>query len=134
MNRRFALVALPLVLLAGCGKDKAPEATTAEVAVPAATGAPAAAGGAVALGLTEPQLLDAKLTDASGKAIGEIDGVVRGADGQVSQLMVDVEDSSPDRHVHVPLTGLQAVPEGTGFSINSTLSHAALMKLPAVTM
>ena len=57
-----------------------------------------AAGAAVAaLGLTEMQLLDADIVDGANAEIGDVAGVIRGANGQVERLLVEIEDSNPDR-------------------------------------
>ena len=129
MLRRYLLLAvLPLFATAACDRaDNNP--------APAATGAPAAAapaGAPGALGLTEAQLRDADLLDASAIDLGDVEYVVRGADGAITGLVVEIEDTNPDRFVEIPLTGLQAVQNGNDWDLRSDLTRDALMALPEV--
>ena len=91
----------------------------------------AAAGGAIAaLGLTETQLLDADLVAADGTDLGDVEQVRRDASGAVSGLLVEVEDSNPDRYVVVPLTGLTTVARGDDTDLQATMTAADLAALP----
>jgi hypothetical protein len=82
------------------------------------------------LQLTEFQLLDADLLDASGKDIGDVEMVTRGPDGKPTGLLVDVEGTRPDRYVQVPLDGLKPVRDGKGWDVGSNLTRDDLLKLP----
>jgi hypothetical protein len=89
-----------------------------------------------ALGLSRHQLEDADLINAQGREIGEVERVVIAADGQVSGLIVEIDqrDPKPDRHVQIPLTGLKAVPEPRDpgdFNIQTDKSANELLALPA---
>lgn len=118
-------------MLTGCNdaQDKAEDRVEADAAASAA-----AAGTAVAaLGLTELQLLDADLIDANGVELGDVKAVVRGAGGQVEHLLVEIEDSNPDRFVQVPVEGLSPVARGDDTDISTTLTKAQLAALPDAT-
>lgn len=106
------------------------DSSTAPAQQPAAQSAatPAAADGA--LGLTERQLMDADLLDSRGREIGDVEGIVRGDDGAVSQLLIEIEDSDPDRYVLIPLDGLQVHRSSDDADIKSNLTREDLMKLP----
>jgi hypothetical protein len=86
----------------------------------------------VAFGLTEAQLLDAEIIGANGQEVGDVARVLRTADGGVSQLLVEIEDSNPDRFVHVPLSGLTPVRRGTGTDLSTSMTRADLEALPSV--
>lgn len=137
---KTALIALfgSTALLAGCGQDATPTAPDAGLAAPnaAAPGAaiaPEAATGEVALGLTERQLLDADIVDSAGVEIGDVEGLIRAADGSIERLLVEVEDSSPDKYVHIPLDGLSAVRDGDDWDIRAPMTREDLMAMPSVT-
>ncbi|MFJ6023098.1 hypothetical protein ACIQC9_00700 [Brevundimonas sp. NPDC092305] len=86
----------------------------------------------VAFGLTEAQLLDAEIIGANGQEVGDVARVLRTADGGVSQLLVEIEDSDPDRFVHVPLSDLTPVKRGTGTDLSTSMTRADLKALPSV--
>lgn len=113
------------LLLWACDAGTAPVQQPAEQS--AATSAEAASG---ALGLTERQLRDAALLDAQGREIGDVEGVVRGADRAVAQLLIEIEDSDPDRYVLIPLDGLQVDRTRGDADIKSSLTREDLMALP----
>lgn len=116
-------------LLAACGDTNAPEGSSGTSSPDTnLVGRPI-----VALGLTERQLLDADLLDESGREIGDVEGVVRDADGKPVALLVEIENSRPDRYVEVPLEGLTAVRDRTDWDIQSSLTRDDLLQLPAVT-
>ncbi|WP_228242295.1 hypothetical protein [Porphyrobacter sp. GA68] len=122
------------ILLAACGSEQSTAGQTAGASpVPGVAGAPAASADAqVALGLTERQLLDADLVDANGNDIGDVEGVIRDASGTVTHLLVEVEDSSPDRYVHVSLEGLSAFDNRGDRDIRTSMTRDQLMALPEV--
>ena len=124
--------ALPAVamFLAGCSDaddradDRLEEAAEASAAI----------GGSnpVALNMTERELLDADLMDVAGVELGDVEGVLRNADGQVDRLLVEIEDSHPDKYVHVPIAGLKATQAGNTRAVTTTMTKQQLAALPAV--
>ncbi|MCC2981073.1 PRC-barrel domain containing protein [Sphingomonas sp. IC4-52] len=97
----------------------------------AAEASAAASGSAIAaLGLTEAQLLDADIIDASNRELGEVEGVVRGSGGQVEHLLVELEGSNPARTVQVPVAGLKPVKQGTDTDLSTTMTAEQLTALP----
>ncbi len=114
MNRAsFALVPLAALALGACESEAEQQAELTEDRIEQqAEQSAAAAGDAIAaLGLTERQLLDAELVAPDGTELGDIEQVRRDAAGAVTGLLVEIEDSEPDRYVEVPLDGL-TVTEG----------------------
>jgi hypothetical protein len=129
--------ALPLVLglaglLVACsdGNDAAEDRMERQAEASAVVSGPSI----VALGLTEAQLLDAELVGAGGAEIGDVAQVIKGADGSVDQLLVEIENSHPDRFVRIPLSGLTPVVRGTDTDLATTLTKADLEALPAVSL
>jgi hypothetical protein len=134
MNKLFVCLACSTILLAACNNTDADNAGTAverqQGAAPAATAA--GRGAVIALGLTERQLLDADLVDASGVELGDVEGVARGADGKVDRLLVEIEDSDPDKYVHVPIAGLTTRQDRDDWYVVTTMTRQELNALPAV--
>lgn len=85
-----------------------------------------------ALGMTETQLLDADLMTADGTDLGDVEMVRRGADGAVSGLVIEVEDTDPDRWVEVPMDGLTSVANGDDMDIQTGMTAEDLAALPDV--
>lgn len=130
MLRSLSLAAIPLLLIACDDTDDDPPApASTDTRAPAGT---AAAGSVVALGLTEAQLLDADLIDANGVELGEVERVERNAEGTVDRLLVEVEDSNPDRFVHVPIASLEPVQQGDDWDLRADTTRDNLMTLPEV--
>lgn len=130
MNKLLVSAACAAVALMGCNnaQDRAEDRMEAQAEANAA-----ASGSAIAaLGLTETQLLRADLVDASGAELGDVEAVVRGANGQVEGLVVEIEDSNPDRFVQVPVTGLNPVIRANDTDIATTRTAAELAALPNV--
>lgn len=93
------------------------------------------AGAAIlALGLTERQFLDAELVDTRGTELADVMAVVRGASGAPEKLLVEIEDSNPDRFVHVPIEGLKPRQDGDDWDLVTTMTKAQLDALPAVAL
>ena len=84
----------------------------------------------VALGLSESQLIDADLIGPNKVEIGGIEGVVRNASGQVERLLVEIEDSNPDRFVEVPVAGLTTVVAGGDTDLATSMTKEQLAALP----
>jgi len=94
-----------------------------------------AAARAGALGISRHQLEDADLIDASGREIGEVEGVVTDSGGKITGLIIEIDqrDPTPDKRVMIPLDGLKAVPEPGDrgdYNIQTRQSQADLLKLP----
>ncbi len=87
-----------------------------------------------ALGLTERQLLDADLIDASGADLGDVEAVLRNAGGQVDRLIVEVDGPDPERYVEVPIEGLTTRAQGDDTDLVTTMTSADLGALPAATL
>lgn len=108
--RRVHQFILPLAVaaLAACGSEaeRQEDATEDQIEQQAEQSAMAAGDEEAALGLTERELLDADLVSEDGTELGDVEQVRRDASGAVTALLVEVEDSDPDRYVEVPLTGL----------------------------
>lgn len=128
--RNLFLPLVPLALVAACtDKNDAAEdkmERTAEKSAIAAGPAP------VALGLSEAQLLDAELIGGDGTELGDVAAVVRDAGGTVDRLLVEIEDSHPDRFVHVPVAGLKTLVRGDDTDLSTTMTKAELAALPEV--
>jgi len=48
------------------------------------------------------------------------------------QLLIEIEDSHPDKFVHVPVAGLQVVRKGNDTDLSTTMTKEQLNALPAV--
>lgn len=109
--------------------DRAPDA-----GAQAPTAGTAAAGPAgepiLALGLTRRQLEDADLKTAGGVEIGEVEAVISDASGAVVELAVEVEGTTPDRFVRMPLDGLRLVETGDDRDLQTDMTRDALLALP----
>jgi hypothetical protein len=118
--------------LAGCNNNDAAAPAATEAATPPAETPAAAATGwdRAALGLREQQLLEADLLGIDGVKLGSIEGLLTGADDRVDRLLVEVEDSDPDRFVAVPVQGLTALTRGSDIDVVSTMTVAQLTALP----
>lgn len=138
MMRRLALSLTTLALVAcGNGDDRSERAnpetgTSATGTLASGTSASGTSDGPIALGMTEGQLRDADLIGANGEELGEVEGLVTGPDGSVTQLLVEIGDSSPDRYVHVPIDGLEAFDNGDDRDLRTTMTRDQLMALPQV--
>lgn len=81
----------------------------------------------IALDLTERQLLDAYIIDAKwhrnrryrSKSVGT-----------VNQLLVEIEDTFPDRYVHMSLEGLVSVTVGNNRHVRTRVTREQLMAFP----
>ena len=130
----FRLAALPLLAcaLAGCGSEAERQADATEDRIEQQADASAAAAGSevAAMGLTERQLLDADLVTADGTELGDVEQVRRDGGGAVTGLLIEIEDSNPDRYVVVPLEGLTARGSGNDADIQTTMTAQDLAGLP----
>lgn len=115
MNRApFAIVPLAALALAACDSEAEQRAELTEDRIEQQAEQSAATAGdqIAALGLTERQLLDAELVAPDGTELGDVEQVRRDATGAVTGLLVEIEDSEPDRYVEVPLDGLRVTEGG----------------------
>ena len=128
------LVAAASIALTACGdgqQTQTPAAgTTAPAPAPVATQTTNMAEPILALGLTRRQLEDAELLDATGAEIGEVERIVTDPSGAVTGLLVEIEDTTPDRYVTIPLDGLTVVAHGDDHDLRSTHTRATLVAMP----
>lgn len=139
---KATVTTIALAGLAACGSGE--DAATEPAAEPMATAPmdqppamdPMASNSAQvgALGMTEAQLLDADLVAADGMELGEIEQIRRDAAGAVTGLLVEVEDTNPDRYVLIPLDGLTTRAEGDDMDIQTKMSMQDLAALPEAAM
>lgn len=87
---------------------------------------------AVALGLTERQLLDADFKDWNGSDLGDVEALERDTGGAVTHLIVEIDDTDPDRYVRVPVDGLERVADGNDWDVRGQYTRDQLMALPEV--
>ena len=137
MNRPLLTIAPVLALaLAACESQAEQEADAIEDAVEqqADASAMAASGAIAALGLTEMQLLDADLVGADGTDFGDVEQIRRASAGAVEALLVELDDTDPDRYVLVPLDGLTTRPDGDDIDVQTAMTRAQLDALPDAQM
>ena len=77
-----------------------------------------------------PQDLRSVLDVADGPDLGDVEQVRRGLDGKIEGLVVEIDDSDPDRFVIVPLDGLTTRPDGDETDVQTTLTREQLAALP----
>lgn len=133
--RRFITPPLALAAalsLAACESQAEQEADAVEDAIEQEADASAAAAGTeeAALGLSEGQLLEADLVAADGTDLGDIEQVRRNAAGAVEGLLVEIEDSNPDRYVVVPIDGLTTRADGADTDLQADMTLDDLAALP----
>jgi hypothetical protein len=124
------LLGCSAALLAGCTDRN--EAAEDKLEKAAETSATVAGPVPAALGLSEAQLLEADLVGTDGKELGDVAQVVRGPDDKVDRLLVEIEDSNPDRYVHVPTLGLRTLIRGSDTDLVTTMTKAEIAALPEV--
>jgi hypothetical protein len=137
ITARYAILPLALAALAACESQAEREADAIEdqVEEQAEASAVAANGAVAALGLTEAQLLEADIVAADGTDLGDVEQVRRSTSGTVDGLLVEVEDSDPDRYVVVPLDGLTTSATGDDdIDIQTTMTAAEIEALPDAKM
>lgn len=129
---KYAALPLAVAALAACDSQAEREADRAEDQLEQEAEASAVAAGntVAALGLTEAQLLDADLVAADGADLGDVEQVRRDSSGMVEGLLVEVEDSNPDRYVVVPIDGLTRTSTGDDVDLSTTMTAAELAGLP----
>lgn len=85
-----------------------------------------------ALGLTVKQLSDADILNANGIEIGGVERVITDSSGAVTKLLVEIEDSDPDRFVELSLDGLTPKQQGDDWDLEANMSKDDLIALPEV--
>src|SRR3546814_11203434 len=100
MRKPLIRAGATLLPSAGCDKNEAAEEKLERAAETSAT---VAGPGPAALGLSEAQLLDAEIVGADGQALGDVAQVLRDAGNKVDRLLVEIEDSNPDRSEERPV-------------------------------
>lgn len=128
--RTLCLLVGSAALLTACTDNN--EAAEEKLERTAETSATVAGPLPAALGLSEAQLLDADIVATDGQELGDVAQVLRGPDGKVDRLLVEIEDSNPDRYVHVPILGLQTVARGNDTDLTTSMTKAELAALPDV--
>lgn len=134
MKMLIPALACSVILLSACDspEEQARDQAEDRIEQSAEQSAQAAGDAIVALGMTERQLLDADLISVDGTDLGDVQAVVRGPTGQVERLLIEVEDSNPDRFVHIPLDGLTPQEKGMDRDIVTNLTRAQIAALPDV--
>lgn len=134
---RLIAGAMTVMLVVACADDTVP-VTQAEgpgaapnAAAPVASSVPADT--ILALGLTARQLEDADIIDAAGRELADVERLVTASGGQLTSLIVEIEDSNPDRLVTLPLEGLVVVENGNDRDLRTTMTLEQLQALPAAT-
>lgn len=137
MNR-FLIPALSLSILgvAACSDQPAAvEATPAgdTVAVEGPRADTAATSTALALGLTRSELEDADLVGPAPQHVdlGDVDTLVLDTNGQVTGMVVDLENS--DKKVVVPIDAVTSLRRDRDVDLTTTMTAAQLQALPAYT-
>lgn len=133
---KFALIPFVALSLVACESQAEQEADRAEDAMEAQAEQSAMASGTeqVALGMTEAQLIDADLVAADGTDLGDVEQVRRDASGAVTGLLVELDDTDPDRWVVVPMDGLTTRPDGSDMDVQTSMTAADLAALPDAQM
>lgn len=132
---KYAILPIALASLAACGSDdtsetRATEAQLDRIEDQAEQSAVAAGTAEAALGLTEAQLLDAELVTADGIDLGDVERVSRDASGAVTELLIEIEDSNPDRYVVIPIDGLTVRVDGDDSDLQTSMTMQDLAALP----
>lgn len=134
MKMLLPVIACSVTLLSACDspQEQARDQAEDRIEQTAEQSAQSTGDAIAALGLTERQLLDADLVNVDGTDLGDVQAVVRGPTGQVERLLIEVEDSNPDRYVHIPLDGLTPQKKAIDYDIVTNLTAAQLAALPEV--
>ena len=133
---RYAVFPVLLASLAACESQSEQQADAMEDQIEQEAEMSAAAAGTTeaALGLTEAQLLEADLVTSDGADLGDVAQVRRDDSGAVTGLMIEVDDSEPDRYVVIPLDGLTVRPDGDDSDLQTALTAADLAGMPDAQM
>jgi hypothetical protein len=132
----FAPAVVAAVALAACSPapskpTQTPEASPDAASAPIMTHTPAAATGAMALGLTIAQLESADLVSPSGADLGDVERVDVDAAGAITGLIIEPEGETGPRRVRIPLDGLTTRKDGDGYDLVSSTTLEQLKAMPA---
>lgn len=133
-TRAIAITGAALLVTA-CGSNETTPPVANDTAMQTSLGTTdttAAPVDAVALGLTERQLLDADFKDWNGSDLGDVEALERDTGGAVTHLIVEIDDTDPDRYVRVPVDGLERVADGNDWDVRGQYTRDQLMALPEV--
>ena len=126
-----SIILAPAVLLASCADhDTAQDRAEDQIEIAAEASAAQSGNTIVALGLTEAELLEGELRSADGRELADVAAVRRDAGGTVDRLLVEIEDSNPDRYVEVPVAGLTVERRGDDIDLVTSITAEDLMALP----
>jgi len=131
--KTFAQILLgSAIMLSACdsAEEQAADRTEDRIEQAADESALAAGDTPVALGLTERQLLDADLLASDGTELGDIESVTKDASGNATELLIEVEDSNPDRYVTIPVEGLEPVKRGNDTDLSTSMTMDDIAALP----
>ncbi|NCP20150.1 MAG: PRC-barrel domain containing protein [Erythrobacter sp.] len=120
-------------MLAACGDSAAEQEadrTEDRIEMQAEQSAAAAGTEEAALGMSELQLIDADLVSADGTELGDVEAIHRDATGAVDGLIVELDDTDPDRLVMIPLGGLTTRMDGDDRDIQTSMTAQELAALP----
>lgn len=133
---KLGLVSIVACGGAACASEAERQADAVEDRVEQQAEANAAASGdaIAAFGMTERQLLDADLVTADGTELGDVIQVRRNAQGAVDGLLIEIENSDPDRFVIVPMNGLSARQGTMGNDVQTIMTAQDLAALPPTNM
>lgn len=84
------------------------------------------------LNLTDKQLLDASIIDSAGMEIGEVEAIVRSANGNLEKLLVEVDGASPQKFVHIAIGQVTPVQDKDEWDLRAPLTREDLMAMPSV--
>lgn len=120
------------IMLSACdsAEEQAADRTEDRIEQAAEESARAAGDTPVALGLTERQLLDADLLASDGAELGDIQSVTKDANGNATELLIEVEDSNPDRYVTIPVEGLEPIERGNDTDLSTAMTMEDIAALP----
>ena len=133
----FATLLAATTMTAACAETPAEQEADRmedQVEMQADQSAAAAGNTEAALGMNEAQLIDADLVASDGTDLGDIELVRRDAAGAVSGLVVELDDTDPDRWVEIPMDGLTTRADGDDMDVQTAMTAAELAALPDVDM
>lgn len=128
MIRPIAALACAAALLSSCQRSEdrrlqgKPESNAAATADPAFE----------ALGLTEQQLRKADVYGRDKAKLGEVEELHRAPDGRVTGVIVEIEDSDPDRYTLLPLDEVVTMGQGNHIDLRADMTQEAFLALPPV--
>ena len=128
MNKFAPLLLAPALVLSACNDQD--DQVEDRIEAQADQSARASGDIPVALGLTERQLLDADILAADGTELGDVEAVTKDADGNATELLIEVEDSNPDRYVTIPIDGLTVTTRGNDTDLSSDMTMDDIGALP----